>query len=70
MSIPAGFSVSRVIDPCAAVEISLSRSRPAAYHPRTMTRPQIERSIKLFIVLLIIAFAAAAGNVMKMLGIL
>ena len=35
-----------------------------------MTRPQIERSIKLFIVLLIIAFAAAAGNVMKMLGIL
>ena len=35
-----------------------------------MTRLQIERSIKLFIVLLIIAFAAAVGNVMKMLGIL
>ncbi|GAA5482771.1 hypothetical protein Hsar01_01995 [Haloferula sargassicola] len=35
-----------------------------------MTRPQIELSIKFFIVLLIIAFAGAATHVLRMLGIL
>jgi len=33
-----------------------------------MTRAQIELSIKLFIVLLIIAFAGAFTHVMRMLG--
>ncbi|MFM2242096.1 MAG: hypothetical protein RLZ97_951 [Verrucomicrobiota bacterium] len=35
-----------------------------------MTRAQIELSIKLFIVLLIIAFCGAVTHVLKMLGIL
>lgn len=43
---------------------------PRRYHPPAMTRAQIELSIKLFIVLLIIAFCGAATHVLKMLGIL
>ncbi len=35
-----------------------------------MTRPQIELSIKVFIVLLLIAFTGACIHVLRMLGVL
>ncbi len=35
-----------------------------------MTRPQIELSVKIFLVALIVVFIWAVGEVLKMLGIL
>lgn len=52
----------------APTPIFLGDSPPPPYKPHVMTRPQIEFSIKIFILLLIIAFGAAAIHVLRTLG--
>ena len=52
--------------PCWILDIDLPG--PATYHRPAMTRPQIEFSIKVFIVLLIIAFGGALTYVLRTLG--
>ncbi|MCU0797735.1 MAG: hypothetical protein MUF31_17570 [Akkermansiaceae bacterium] len=57
-------------DPASRLSnFALSVRARTTYHRPAMTRPQIELSIKLFIVLLIIAFSAAVIHVLRMLGI-
>lgn len=50
-------------------EFLLFPVHPPAYELLAMTRPQIEFSIKIFIVLLIVAFGYACSVVLGMLGL-